>query len=207
MTVETKWTDDMLAELRRHFDAGTGGLRIAEALGISRGAVLGKIHRLGWERGQVFPETRWTDELVAELRTYFDKGLTDRAIGGKMGLSKGTISGKLARMKWVRPPSAPQAPRPAAPRPAAPRHRPAAQPAARSVPALPVGSPCLWPSWTMKDDAYWSLIAAGVPPRCGKPSTVRYDDFGRPVACQYCLEHAARAFQASDQFVRRLRAA
>ena len=74
MTVETPWTNDMLAELRRHFDAGTGGLRIAEALGISKGSVLGKIHRLGWERGQVFPETRWTYELDAELRTYFDKG-------------------------------------------------------------------------------------------------------------------------------------
>jgi len=41
-----EWTDERLAALREMWSAGVSGPKIAEALGVSRGSVAGKIHRL-----------------------------------------------------------------------------------------------------------------------------------------------------------------
>ncbi|HEY8616064.1 GcrA family cell cycle regulator [Phenylobacterium sp.] len=44
------WTDERVARLERLWLAGCSGAEIARALGVSRCAVLGKVHRLGLQR-------------------------------------------------------------------------------------------------------------------------------------------------------------
>jgi hypothetical protein len=41
------WRDDQIAELRRLWERGLTGSEIAQSLGMSRGAVIGKLNRLG----------------------------------------------------------------------------------------------------------------------------------------------------------------
>lgn len=47
MTETIQWTDDMVAELRRHAEAGKSALQIAGIMGrgLSRSAIIGKCHR------------------------------------------------------------------------------------------------------------------------------------------------------------------
>lgn len=45
------WTEEREADLRRRYDAGESTGYIASAYGVSRSAVVGKLHRLGLKRG------------------------------------------------------------------------------------------------------------------------------------------------------------
>lgn len=47
------WGDDRIAELRRLFDDGLSCGQIAAEMGIGRNAIIGKLHRLGLNRGRV----------------------------------------------------------------------------------------------------------------------------------------------------------
>lgn len=51
MAGKPQWTDEDVALLRERFDAGDSAQAIANRLGLSRGAVCGKLHRLGLSRG------------------------------------------------------------------------------------------------------------------------------------------------------------
>lgn len=42
----------------------------------------------------------WSDDRVAELKRYYDEGLSHREIGAAMGVSRNTICGKVAREKF-----------------------------------------------------------------------------------------------------------
>lgn len=155
--------------------------------------------------------TEWTDEMLSDLQRQFLGGVSTQAIAAGLGLNRSTIAGKLQRLGVTRKgnPAALPAMLPdtdhqlAAPRPPHPPPKPL--PSLPRLPPLPTGGPCLWPTWTMKDDAYWGLITAGIAPRCGKPAAVRVVEAGA-LACPYCEEHAAIAFAGRPPFAR-LRAA
>lgn len=44
----------------------------------------------------------WPGERLAQLRRLFDAGLSHLLIAGRMGVAKGVISGKIARLGWRR---------------------------------------------------------------------------------------------------------
>eukprot|EP01030_Chromulinospumella_sphaerica_P029073 gene29073-29472_t len=44
----------------------------------------------------------WPRERLDQLRTLFDAGLSHLLIAGRMGVAKGVISAKLARLGWRR---------------------------------------------------------------------------------------------------------
>ena len=48
--IERTWTDERLELLKLHFAAGLSCAQIANEIGVSRNAVIGKIHRLGYAR-------------------------------------------------------------------------------------------------------------------------------------------------------------
>jgi hypothetical protein len=55
-------------------------------------------------------------------------------------------------------------------------------------------SRCLWPTWTMKDAAYWQALLADGAPACGAPVRMKTDGRGNRVPCVYCAKHAGLAF-------------
>jgi GcrA cell cycle regulator len=52
------WTTDRVELLKTHFDAGLSCREIANEIGVSRNAVIGKLSRLGLTRGELFSEPR-----------------------------------------------------------------------------------------------------------------------------------------------------
>lgn len=57
------WPDDRVAELRELFEAKTSVTVMAKRFGISRGAVIGKLHRLGLKRDM--PRQPTAEEILA----------------------------------------------------------------------------------------------------------------------------------------------
>src|SRR5579875_3792783 len=53
---EQTWTDERIALLRSHFDAGLSCRQIAADIGVSRNAVIGKLSRLNLTRGRIVSE-------------------------------------------------------------------------------------------------------------------------------------------------------
>ena len=195
MSTETPWTDDMIAEARRHYDAGLSAAAIARDMGLSKGAIHGKMFRLGWQRSKTIETTIWNDDLVATMRQLFDLGFGERVIAKRIGASLGAVSGKIQRLGWERGGRPKPAPEPRTQAPRRPTAPPPPKPASARIVVPLRETPCQWPTWTMKDDVYWAQIAAGRSPVCGEPTVVRRDDAGQPVRCQYCYEHCALAFR------------
>jgi len=52
------WTTERVELLKTHFDAGLSCREIANEIGVSRNAVIGKLSRLGLTRGELFSEPR-----------------------------------------------------------------------------------------------------------------------------------------------------
>jgi GcrA cell cycle regulator len=53
---EPTWTDERIALLRSHFEAGLSCRQIAADIGVSRNAVIGKLSRLNLTRGRMIGE-------------------------------------------------------------------------------------------------------------------------------------------------------
>lgn len=65
MAVDT-WTEEKLATLKRLWDAGLSGTQISAEIGVSRGAVLGKVWRLKLENPGGKPTTNATRVYVRQ---------------------------------------------------------------------------------------------------------------------------------------------
>jgi hypothetical protein len=48
------------------------------------------------------PRTQWPQTRLDQLRTLFDQGLSHLLIAGRMGVGKGVVSAKIARLGWTR---------------------------------------------------------------------------------------------------------
>ncbi|MEK9282382.1 MULTISPECIES: GcrA family cell cycle regulator [unclassified Bradyrhizobium] len=62
------WTDERIALLRQHFEAGLSCREIAADIGVSRNAVIGKLSRLNLTRGRTSDERRLPDKSFAPAR-------------------------------------------------------------------------------------------------------------------------------------------
>ncbi|WGD56228.1 GcrA family cell cycle regulator [Bradyrhizobium sp. CB1650] len=63
------WTDERIALLKQHFEAGLSCSEIAADIGVSRNAVIGKLSRLNLTRGRTSDERRLRDKSFAPART------------------------------------------------------------------------------------------------------------------------------------------
>lgn len=59
------WTEDRVISLRQYFDEGRSITVMSKEFGISRGAVIGKLHRLGLRRGKPLRQQKSADEILA----------------------------------------------------------------------------------------------------------------------------------------------
>ena len=65
---EPTWTDERIALLRSHFEAGLSCRQIAADIGVSRNAVIGKLSRLNLTRGRVVSERKGPRKEAAKGR-------------------------------------------------------------------------------------------------------------------------------------------
>jgi GcrA cell cycle regulator len=63
---EQTWTDERIALLRSHFEAGLSCRQIAADIGVSRNAVIGKLSRLNLTRGRMVSERQGSRKEVAK---------------------------------------------------------------------------------------------------------------------------------------------
>ena len=80
----TEWTDDKVLTLRTMWSRGQPALQIARAIGVSRGAILGKAHRLG------LPDARETavDALRMAVAQHGTISAAARALGWSVHRAK-----------------------------------------------------------------------------------------------------------------------
>ncbi|HVX75719.1 MAG TPA: GcrA family cell cycle regulator [Bradyrhizobium sp.] len=65
---EPTWTDERIALLRSHFEAGLSCRQIAADIGVSRNAVIGKLSRLNLTRGRMIGERQASAKGAAKAR-------------------------------------------------------------------------------------------------------------------------------------------
>lgn len=99
------WTSDRVEQLKALHAKELAYSDMADALGISRSMVSGKLQRLGLQRPDYVPIVRyWTEQRVAELKELFDEGLTDRQIAERMGCTSNAIEKKRPDLGLKRKP-------------------------------------------------------------------------------------------------------
>jgi hypothetical protein len=207
------WNADTIARLRALWaDPSLTRPDIAMRLGVSENAVIGKSDRLGLPpRGAdasrmkqmtrpVVPAER--DAKFTLLWNQREPRLTEQKIGEHFGTGRGGIT------KWARRLGLPARDKPApAPRTVVRVMKPTAvrwfgervgeptlpsmaapAPSVAAAPAPPrrKSRGCLWPTWTVKDAAYWAAIHRDETLECGDP-LASIDD-------SYCAAHARVAY-------------
>ncbi len=110
---DSLWTDAMIAELKRRWMVGEHADDIAEAIGVGRNALNGKVHRLGLplrrrvrKRGSDAPPDRrftWSDAMKMRLKELFDAGVTCAEMGARLRVSKNAVTNQMHRMGLARP--------------------------------------------------------------------------------------------------------
>ena len=100
----TTWTAEQTATLTRLWNSGLSASLIARQVGFSRGAVLGKLHRLGLlnRRPTTMPTVRtsrlWPEENVALLRRLYAEGKSYETIALACGVSKASVRNKAQNL-------------------------------------------------------------------------------------------------------------
>ncbi len=95
------WTQERDAELVRLWGERRSHAEMAQALGASKGAVAGRIHRLRARGGDVpVREEFWTEERDGELVRLFKDGLSQAKIADALGAaSKDAVAGRIERLR------------------------------------------------------------------------------------------------------------
>jgi len=101
---ETPWTAEQTETMTRLWNSGLSASLIAPQVGFSRGAVLGKLHRLGLlnRRPTTMPTVRtsrlWPEENVAPLRRLYAEGESYETIALACGVSKASVRNKAQNL-------------------------------------------------------------------------------------------------------------
>lgn len=97
------WTPETEAAIKRLHAEGLPYSAIATKLGISKNACIGKAKRLGIaNRRQITrPEHNyvWTPESVAKLKAWWAEGLSQEAIGERLGISRNAVASKVKKLR------------------------------------------------------------------------------------------------------------
>jgi hypothetical protein len=101
---ETPWTAEQTETMTRLWNSGLSASLIAPQVGFSRGAVLGKLNRLGLlnRRPTTMPTVRtsrlWPEENVALLRRLYAEGEPFEKIALACGVSKASVRNKAQNL-------------------------------------------------------------------------------------------------------------
>lgn len=93
----TTWTDDKVARLKEMHARRCSTADIAEAVGTTRNAVIGKTSRLGISIERVM--TKWPPERVNVLKDLWAAGRSATQIGKVLGITRKSITQKALRLK------------------------------------------------------------------------------------------------------------
>ena len=135
------------------------------------------------------PATDWTVETEARLEQLWREDMTVNQIAYVLGVSRGAVTGKVARMRLPGRPSPlpPGWERPQRPAPAARPARPPAMPAAVTAPVRQRRAVSSTPAVSVRPPAppatcRWLVTEDGPSRLCGDPVVER----------RYCAEHAGK---------------
>ncbi len=96
----SRWTPEMTDTATRLWQKGYTALYIAECLGVSRCAVIGKMSRMGVKKSgstqekpvrKRRPRIVWSDEMTRTLKRMWDEGTSAKAIAKVLGLKETAI--------------------------------------------------------------------------------------------------------------------
>jgi hypothetical protein len=104
--VDEKWSAALIRKMTRLADQKMSAAQIARALGLTRGQVLGKMHRLGIKT-KTPPNKRLDAAVVEQLKEMAGQEMSAAQIAEALGLTRGQVLGKLHRLglKTKIPPS------------------------------------------------------------------------------------------------------
>lgn len=100
----TVWTEEKDTQLRAFWDAGVSGSQIAERMGMTKNAVIGRAHRLKLKSRASLIATisrPWTEEDDARLRQLYGGFLSVDQIGQKLDRSKASIRYRAVHLGLV----------------------------------------------------------------------------------------------------------
>lgn len=194
MVAEPFWTDDRLARMDEMIADGASAREIAENIGATRSAVLGKIQRTKRQlANQRRKTTTWHNGNLNKLREWFEEGLTDQTMASRFRTTPAAIRTQRQRLGLKRPRSGWFDVPPGA------RKSPRAPKGKASGPERPVNAPrrgsvtiqnvtlnqCRFPVW---DDDETTTAAS---PLCGAPTAENK---------VYCPFHCDKAYRDPRSF-------
>src|ERR1700732_2250739 len=91
---DQEWSAALIRKVTRLADQEMSATQIAKALGLTRGQVLGKMHRLGLKT-KTSPRKWLTTALVEKLTELADQRLSARQIGEALGLTHSQINYRM----------------------------------------------------------------------------------------------------------------
>ena len=110
MTAVSRWTDQEVEQLRDLWDLGFPATEIAEKLGTTRNAVLGKLHRLGIsdddrviQRKRRTYSTSWTDAENRLLTSLYEGSISISEISEELGRSESACYTQARKLNLNRP--------------------------------------------------------------------------------------------------------
>lgn len=98
------WSGEITEKMLDMWRAGKSAGQIGIALGITRSAVIGKVHRMGLQEGGIArvssapAQTLWTKDETAEFLRLADQGMCARDISDRMGIEFQRVRSKASNM-------------------------------------------------------------------------------------------------------------
>jgi hypothetical protein len=97
----TPWTKEAIANAKSMWASGHSAVAIAKALGFTRNAVLGKIHREGWPSPTAKLRTGfWSAEVTETAKRMWVAGDSVRIIAAAFGTTRGAVRNLAWRQRW-----------------------------------------------------------------------------------------------------------
>jgi hypothetical protein len=94
---DQKWSAACIRKMTRLADRGMSAAQIAKALGLTRGQVLGKMHRLGLKTKNL--PTKWRNTALVEKMTKLAcKRLSANQIGKALGLTRSQVRYRMGQL-------------------------------------------------------------------------------------------------------------
>jgi hypothetical protein len=94
---DQKWSAALIRKMAKLADQEMSAAQIARALGLTRGQVLGKMHRLGLKT-KTSPRKWLTTALVEKLTALVDQRLSARQIGQALGLTHSQVKYRMRHL-------------------------------------------------------------------------------------------------------------
>jgi hypothetical protein len=95
--IDEKWSAALIEKMTRLADEEMSAAQIAETLGLTRGQVLGKMHRLGLKT-KTPPKKSLNTALVEKMTELADQRLSASQIGEALGLTRNQVMYRMRQL-------------------------------------------------------------------------------------------------------------